>query len=37
MKNFRLHPAADAEAIAEASYIKSDDAVQGELFVAALI
>ena len=36
MKNFRLHPAADAEAIAEASCIKSDDAVQGELFVAAL-
>lgn len=36
MKNFRLHPAADAEAIAEASYIKADDPAQGELFVAAL-
>jgi len=30
MRRFRLHPAADAEAIEAASYIKSDDPRQGK-------
>jgi toxin ParE1/3/4 len=36
MMRFRLHPEADAEAIAAADYIKADDAYQGALFKQAL-
>ncbi len=36
MMRFRLHPEADAEAIAAADYIKSDDAYHGALFKQAL-
>ncbi|GAA5122675.1 hypothetical protein GCM10023212_19760 [Luteolibacter yonseiensis] len=36
MLGFRIHPEADAEAIAAANHIKSDDSYQGELFKFAL-
>ena len=32
MLPYRLHPAADAEAIGEVSFIKSDDPIQAEIF-----
>ncbi|MFT4637775.1 MAG: plasmid stabilization system protein ParE [Verrucomicrobiales bacterium] len=36
MLSLRLHPEADAEAIAAASRIKQDDPIEGALFVEAL-
>ncbi len=36
MVGFRLHPEAEAEAMAEAGWIRADDPIQGELFVQAL-
>ena len=36
MLNFRIHPEADAEGLAGATYIKADDPHQGGLFSQAL-
>ena len=37
MREFKIHPEADLEAIEAASYIKSDDPIQGEYFKEALV